>query len=241
MHYSGVNKYSYSPYGVVDGRLELQPQPFTYVGQFGVMDEGNGVYYMRARYYDPSVGRFISEDPIGFGGGDVNLYSYALNNPINFIDPEGLCRWPNFDESIIPPNNKGGSPLIDSAILLCMIARESHFNPSAGIGTNNSGKGLLGVTVAAATSVGYINWGSNVGNAAWNIQVGSGYLGSLLGDGANVATALQGYRMGPNSTDPNGTGARYAQAIQDCAECVRNKKNCECKDDCYDNTLGKGL
>jgi hypothetical protein len=43
-----------------------------------------------ARYYDPSTGRFISEDPIGFAGGDVNLSAYAKNNPINSIDPSGL-------------------------------------------------------------------------------------------------------------------------------------------------------
>ncbi|MFH1154915.1 MAG: RHS repeat-associated core domain-containing protein [Pseudomonadota bacterium] len=45
---------------------------------------------MRARYYDPEVGRFISEDPIGFDGGDVNLYAYVLNNPVNRTDPWGL-------------------------------------------------------------------------------------------------------------------------------------------------------
>ena len=66
------------------------PQPFKFVGQYGVMTEPNGFYYMRARYYDPKVGRFISEDPIGFKGGDVNLYVYVGNNPINLIDPLGL-------------------------------------------------------------------------------------------------------------------------------------------------------
>ncbi|MHC1727321.1 MAG: RHS repeat-associated core domain-containing protein [Syntrophobacteraceae bacterium] len=54
------------------------------------MAEPNGLYYMRARYYDPGVGRFISEDPIGFAGGDVNLYGYVANDPINAIDPFGL-------------------------------------------------------------------------------------------------------------------------------------------------------
>jgi RHS repeat-associated protein len=54
------------------------------------MTEPNGFYYMRARYYDPQVGRFISEDPIGFDGGDVNLMAYAGNNPVMRIDPLGL-------------------------------------------------------------------------------------------------------------------------------------------------------
>ena len=54
------------------------------------MAEPNGLYYMRARYYDPTVGRFISEDPLGFGGGDVNLSAYVRNNPVNWVDPFGL-------------------------------------------------------------------------------------------------------------------------------------------------------
>jgi len=44
---------------------------------------------MRARYYDPEVGRFVSEDPIGFEGGDVNLYAYVGGNPVLRIDPLG--------------------------------------------------------------------------------------------------------------------------------------------------------
>jgi len=50
-----------------------------------------GLYYYRARYYDPMIGRFISEDPIKFDG-DINFYSYVGNDPINFTDPSGL-RW----------------------------------------------------------------------------------------------------------------------------------------------------
>ncbi|MBY0516993.1 MAG: RHS repeat-associated core domain-containing protein [Bacteriovoracaceae bacterium] len=45
----------------------------------------------RARYYDPSSGRFLSEDPIGFAGGDKNLYRYVLNNPVNLVDSSGLA------------------------------------------------------------------------------------------------------------------------------------------------------
>lgn len=44
----------------------------------------------RARYYNPTTGRFMSSDPIGFAGGDTNLYRYSLNDPINRIDPDGL-------------------------------------------------------------------------------------------------------------------------------------------------------
>jgi RHS repeat-associated protein len=52
-------------------------------------DDFTGLHYYRARFYDGNLGRFISEDPIGFAGGDVNLYGYVWNNPQNWVDPSG--------------------------------------------------------------------------------------------------------------------------------------------------------
>jgi RHS repeat-associated protein len=51
-------------------------------------DEETGLYYNNQRYYDPTVGRYITADPIGLEGG-INLFTYCLNNPINLIDPLG--------------------------------------------------------------------------------------------------------------------------------------------------------
>ena len=53
-------------------------------------DSETGLYYYRARYYDPKAGRFISDDPIGFAGGP-NLRSYVKNNPATMTDPLGLA------------------------------------------------------------------------------------------------------------------------------------------------------
>jgi RHS repeat-associated protein len=52
-------------------------------------DAETGLYYYRARYYDPSAGSFLSEDPINFRAGP-NFYAYTLNNPVLYVDPYGL-------------------------------------------------------------------------------------------------------------------------------------------------------
>ncbi len=61
--------------------------PYAFTGR--ELDPETGLYFYRARYYDPNVGKFISEDPIGIDGGDFNLYRYVRNNPLNFTDPTG--------------------------------------------------------------------------------------------------------------------------------------------------------
>jgi len=80
--------YKYDSFGNLKARDSSPAQPFTYTGR--EWDKETGLYYYRARYYDPMEGRFISKDPISFKGGDVNLYGYTGNNPINFTDPSGL-------------------------------------------------------------------------------------------------------------------------------------------------------
>jgi RHS repeat-associated protein len=61
-------------------------------------DAETRLHYYRARYYDPKIGRFLSEDPIGFQAGDVNFYAYVRNNPVLLTDPTGkviqVCNRP---------------------------------------------------------------------------------------------------------------------------------------------------
>ena len=60
---------------------------FTYTGR--EYDSELDLYYYRARFYDPQIGRFVSQDPIGFAGGDANLYRYVGNAPTIWVDPLG--------------------------------------------------------------------------------------------------------------------------------------------------------
>ena len=82
-----VQRYAYDTFGMVtSSNLEFE-NAYTYTGR--EWDKEIGLYYYRARYYDPMEGRFVSKDPIGFAGGDMNLYRYVQNNPINAVDPTG--------------------------------------------------------------------------------------------------------------------------------------------------------
>jgi RHS repeat-associated protein len=84
-----LTAYAYSPFGAVMNQSRLADEnPFTFVGRYGVMDDGDGLFFMKNRYYDAHTGRFLQKDPAGFTGG-TNLYAYTGNNPVNFIDPEG--------------------------------------------------------------------------------------------------------------------------------------------------------
>jgi len=82
--------YAYQSFGAtIGGSGSTNPYQFT-----GRENDGNGLYYFRGRYYSTTLQSFISQDPIGFAGGDTNLYSYATADSVNNTDPFGLCSDP---------------------------------------------------------------------------------------------------------------------------------------------------
>ena len=86
---SGSNiqtEYTYEPFGKTSATGAANTSPFQYTSR---ENDGSGLYYYRARYYHPGLQRFISEDPIGFAGGDPNLFAYTRNSPTIFRDPSG--------------------------------------------------------------------------------------------------------------------------------------------------------
>jgi RHS repeat-associated protein len=91
---SGVmsDRYAYTPFGETTAS-GATVNPFRYVGKLGVMDDGNGMNYMRARYYRPDMGRFMSLDAV-LGNAEeaqgLNRYAYVRGNPVMGVDPSGL-------------------------------------------------------------------------------------------------------------------------------------------------------
>ena len=115
-----------------------------------------GLYFDRARYLDPTTGRFLSEDPIGVDGG-INLYRYALNGPVTTADPFGLCpqepsnkKQPGCD-AVMPADpttarlaqlvfsEGNGTTVGDLAIASVVVNRANYGNPA------EFGTGILGV------------------------------------------------------------------------------------------------
>ncbi len=82
-----ATSYTYEPFGRASAAGTTSANTFQFTGR---EDDGTGLYYFRARYYRPDLGRFLQEDPVRSADIDANFYSYAENNPANLVDPLGL-------------------------------------------------------------------------------------------------------------------------------------------------------
>jgi RHS repeat-associated protein len=78
--------YSYEPFGNVS-LTGSSANPYQFTGR---ENDGTGLYFYRARYYSPTLQRFVAQDPILFRGGDANLYGYVMEDPTSGLDPYGL-------------------------------------------------------------------------------------------------------------------------------------------------------
>lgn len=146
-----ASTYTYDSFGNVTASSGTVTNPIQYTGR--EFDLESGLYYYRARSYDPAKGRFLSEDPARFSSGSANFYTYVRNNPVNSIDPFGLaqCTYsismhqmlcqPNadgFQPSIIGPNGPGAVTLGPNGVFSglqskgCMNEPKCEYNRNEG-------------------------------------------------------------------------------------------------------------
>jgi RHS repeat-associated protein len=84
-------EYTYEPFGAMTASGASTGNTIAFTGREA---DGTGLHYYRARYYHPGAQRFVSEDPLGFGAGDVNLHQYVFADPTNLTDPTGeIAPW----------------------------------------------------------------------------------------------------------------------------------------------------
>lgn len=178
-----VNRYTYDPWGNVGtNTVELVANPFRFVGRLGVMDDGNGSFYMRARYYLPGVGRLTSKDPVGLRGGP-NFYAYAMNDPLGLMDPLGLSY---VDVGFSFGYGGGG-------IVFGYYFGEDGLHPYAGGGVMTPGPGFSLMWSPGSPSPG-----------CWSTQVGGG---SILGGAAGYGGGSAFWEVG--FTTPGASAVTY--------------------------------
>lgn len=172
---SYLNQYAYRPFGEeVSGEelfeTEAITNSFEYVGQWGIMEEANGLDFMRARFYDSNFGKFISSDPIGINSGEINFYRYALNNPVSFSDPLGL-----WTVSVGGSYSGGVGVGVGIDIDLVWDQNTPWDNPRVQI-TLKLG-GYAGASVGGGATFSYTNANSTQDLTGWGIEYGaSGWL-----------------------------------------------------------------
>lgn len=184
-----AQRLDYDEFGNVT--LDTAPgfQPFGFAG--GLYDSETGLTHFGARDYDASVGRWLQKDPIGFRGGQTNLYGYVMNDPVNFVDPRGLVagsisgNYPSGDGytdinvTIAPPSGgpgitfggqfyggsvypyAGGGVFTGSGVSLTSAPGQC---PSPGLNLNASGRqGMVSGNVSYST-----------GSDSWSLSGGIG-------------------------------------------------------------------
>jgi RHS repeat-associated protein len=105
------NFYAYSPYGEASTLGDNEGNAIQYTAR---ENDNTGLYFYRARYYDPVLKRFISEDPIGMTAG-LNFYKFVNNNPVSFTDPTGLiCMFSQTSGGLVCTDETTGWPYVDT-------------------------------------------------------------------------------------------------------------------------------
>jgi len=212
----------YNPHGI--------EQNIRLPGQYH--DRETDLYYNYRRYYDPKIGAYINQDPIGLDGG-LNLYGY-VSDPLGAIDPLGLAALsPEQIKDIVENNNNSSAP---NETIECLIWKESSFNPKATTGIKgNTATGLMQMTKDAVNRVkqGFPSFKnishSDMTNPTTAVGAGTAYL--------EIAIELKNGNI-EKGLNKFGTGRGYSKSIQSCSKCLQEARKsqlgCKAEKKCFD-------
>jgi RHS repeat-associated protein len=97
---SVTDTYAITPYGEIADHTGPTENPFTWQGQYGIIQESNGLYFVLRRHYDASASRFLSPDPLtSTDPRSAEPYTYARGNPLFYVDPSGALSWAQISDS----------------------------------------------------------------------------------------------------------------------------------------------
>jgi RHS repeat-associated protein len=191
-----TDRVEYNTYGLITSRTGTSDTPFLFNGRFGVMTDPNGLYYMRARFYNPYLKRFLNPDPTGFSGG-LNFYCYANGNPVSYLDPLGLVSWGLLGKSTFGFIANGvvavGGALLAETGVGAVAAVYGSYGAGANFGNiinalKDSPEGPTGPVQASANYVFPGNENANKYGQASDLVAGL-VLGKGLADGVELADA----------------------------------------------------
>ena len=202
--------YSYTAYGVVTATGDatvIALNPLTYRGY--VYDAETGLYYLQSRYYDPAVGRFINADGLvstgqGFTGN--NMFAYCGNNPVNRVDPTGMCDeylWGLFTvdcQSASCPTSECYNPNAKQVLVIYDANSSGFLRYFGGEGFQAQGEDLIAelsekyaVTACPYTTMGeFVNaWNSIEGEYYAIYVLGHGYAGGMRCGDERISNSTQ--------------------------------------------------
>ena len=129
-----TDSYAYDPFGTPTAASGVTDNRFRYLGRHGVLDETNGLNYIRARYYSARRGRFITKDPTTGKDGDsqsMNRYIYALNNPVRLVDISGLsAQDPGSSQNLLNSSDTMHNNLCPAPVNMCVAPVNMRVAPS---------------------------------------------------------------------------------------------------------------
>lgn len=195
-----IERTNWEPYGAAIGKPNYDGPGYT--GH--VMDGATGLTYMQQRYYDPSIGRFLSVDPVtAYGNGDsryFNRYWYAAGNPYKFTDPDGRA-W-GLASKFVKVIAKGGD--IGATVAGAVSDAKTIVSPNASLGQRAMAAGSLASEVLSPVSARDVKAGVNAVQGISNARDGARSADFIVTPGGKAIPIPDG-ATGPSATvNPNG-------------------------------------